>query len=118
VDKGSFRFFNDFSKVSCDLVTKGSYINCSDKEPEDVKPKDKNFDEAAEKVVDTSNTVSGTGGPDISFGNMFQSKFKIILIVIIVIVVVIAVAILVIFLYYYCNRRSCVHCKYMLTTSR
>jgi hypothetical protein len=56
VDEGSFRFFNDFSKVSCDLVMEGSYINCSDKEPEDVKPKDQGFDEAAEKIVDTSNT--------------------------------------------------------------
>jgi hypothetical protein len=54
-----FGFFNDFSKVSCDLVTEGSYINCSDKEPEDVKSKDQDFDEAIEKVVDTSNTVSG-----------------------------------------------------------
>jgi hypothetical protein len=85
--------------------SKGSYINCSDKEPEEVKPKDQGFDEAAEKIVDTSNTVSGTGGLDISFGNIFQSKFKIILIVIIIIVVVsISVAILIIFLYCYCNR--------------
>jgi hypothetical protein len=121
VDKESFRFFNGFSKVSCDLVTEGSYINCSDKEPEDVKPKDQGFDEVAEKIVDTSNTVGGTGGLDISFGNMFQSKFKIILIVIIVVVVVsISVAILIIFLYYYCNKLGfwSVHCKYMLATSR
>jgi hypothetical protein len=90
VDEESFKFFNNFSKVSCDLVTEGSYINCSDKEPEDVRPKNQGFDETAEKVVDTSNTVSGTRGLDISFGNMFQSKFKIILIVIIVIVVSIA----------------------------
>jgi hypothetical protein len=71
VDERSFRFFNDFSKVSCDLVIEGSYINCSDKEPEEVKSKDQGFDEATEKIVDTSNTVSGTGGPDISFVNMF-----------------------------------------------
>jgi hypothetical protein len=32
-----------------------------DKEPEEVKPKDRRFDEASEKIVDTSNTVSGTG---------------------------------------------------------
>jgi t-SNARE complex subunit (syntaxin) len=83
----------------------GSYINCLDKEPEEVKPKDQDFDEAAERIVDTSNTVSGTGNLDISFRNMFQSKFKLILLVIIVIVIVsIAVAILIIFLYFYCNR--------------
>jgi hypothetical protein len=84
VDKGSFRFSNDFSQVSCDLVTEGSYINCSDKEPEDVKPKDQGFDEAAEKIVDPLNAVSGIGGLDISFGNMFQTKYKIIMIVIII----------------------------------
>jgi hypothetical protein len=39
VNKGSFRFFNDFSKVSYDLVTENSYINCSDKDPEEVKYK-------------------------------------------------------------------------------
>jgi flagellar basal body-associated protein FliL len=54
--------------------------------------------------VDTSNTVSGTRGLDISFGNMFQAKYKIIMIVIIIIVVVtIAVTVPIIFLYYYCN---------------
>jgi hypothetical protein len=105
VNEKCFKFFNDFSKISCDLVMDGSYINCADKEPEDVKPKDQGFDEATEKIVDTSNTVSGRGGLDISFGNMFQSKFKIILIVIIIVVdVSIAVAILIIFLYCYCNR--------------
>jgi hypothetical protein len=45
VDQGFFRFFNNFSKVSCELVTEGSYINCSDKESEKVKPKDQGFDE-------------------------------------------------------------------------
>jgi hypothetical protein len=39
VDEGFFRFFNDFGKVLCDLVTEGSYINCSDKEPKEVKLK-------------------------------------------------------------------------------
>jgi hypothetical protein len=29
--------------------------------------------------VDTSNIVSGTEGLDISFGNMFQAKYKIIM---------------------------------------
>jgi hypothetical protein len=89
VDERSFRFFNNFSKVSCDLVIEGLYINCSDKEPEEVKPKDQGLDETAKKIVDTSNTVSGTGGLDISFGNMFQAKYKIIMIVIIIIIVVV-----------------------------
>jgi hypothetical protein len=64
------------------LVTEDSHINCSDKEPEKVKFKNEGFDETAEKIMDTSNTVSGTGCLDISFGNMFQAKYKIIMIVI------------------------------------
>jgi hypothetical protein len=68
------------------LITEASYINCSNKEPETVKLKDQDFDEAAEKIVNTSNTLSGTGGLDISFGNMFQTEYKIIVIVIIIIV--------------------------------
>jgi hypothetical protein len=48
-----FLDFSMTSKVSCDLVTEGSYINCSDKEPEKIKPKDQGFDEATEKIVDT-----------------------------------------------------------------
>jgi hypothetical protein len=35
-----------------------------------VKPKDQDFDEATEKILDTSNTVSGIGGLD----NLFSSK--------------------------------------------
>jgi hypothetical protein len=36
---------SDFSKVSCDLVTEYSYINCFNKEPEEVKAKDQGFSE-------------------------------------------------------------------------
>jgi hypothetical protein len=43
-----------------------------DKEPEEVKPKDGRFDGASEEIVDTSNTVSGTGVDiSISLRNMF-----------------------------------------------
>jgi hypothetical protein len=50
VDERSFRFFNDFSKVSYDLVTENSYINCLNKKPEEVKPKNQGFNEAGEKL--------------------------------------------------------------------
>jgi hypothetical protein len=84
-----------------------SYTNCSDKEPEEIKPKDQGFDEAAEKVVDTSNTASGLGGLDISFGNLFSSKSKLIGWVIDIIAIVItAVIIFIIILYCYCTRAS------------
>jgi hypothetical protein len=101
VDKGFFRFFNDFSNMLCGLVTEGSYINYSDKKPEEVKPKDEGFDKTAEKIVDITKTASGTGGLDISFGNIFQVKYKIIMIVIIIIAVAITAIILIIFLYCY-----------------
>jgi hypothetical protein len=42
--------FNDFSKILCDLITKGSYINYSDKEPEELKLKDQNFDKTVNKT--------------------------------------------------------------------
>jgi hypothetical protein len=42
VDEGSFKFFNDFSE--------GSYINYSDKEPEEVKPKDQDFDKLQKRL--------------------------------------------------------------------
>jgi hypothetical protein len=80
IDEGLFRFFNDLEKISCDLISEGSYINCSDKEPETIKPKDQGFDKAPEKITDTTNMVNN------------------------LVVVSIAVAILVIFLYCYCNR--------------
>jgi hypothetical protein len=43
-----------------------------DKEFEEVKPKDRGFDKASEKMVDTSNKVSGTEvNISISLQNMF-----------------------------------------------
>jgi hypothetical protein len=52
-------------------------------------------------IVDTFNTDSGTPDLDISFRNMFQAKYKIIIIVIITIMVI---TIAVIVLIMYCNR--------------
>jgi serine/threonine protein phosphatase PrpC len=49
------------------LVTEGLYINYSDKELEEIKPKDQGCNETAEKIVDTSNTINGTGNINISF---------------------------------------------------
>jgi hypothetical protein len=76
VDEGSYRFFNDLQGISCNLIGEGSYTDCSDKEPEDIKPKDQGFDESAEKIVDTFNSATGSSGLDISFGSLFQSKAK------------------------------------------
>jgi hypothetical protein len=68
-----------------------------------VKPKDQGFDKVAEKMY-TSNTINGIGGLYISFGKMFQTKYKVIMILIIIVVVTIAAIVLIIFLYYYCNK--------------
>jgi hypothetical protein len=37
VDEGSFKFFNNFLKFSYDLVTEEFYINCSNKESDEIK---------------------------------------------------------------------------------
>jgi hypothetical protein len=49
VDEKPYKFFGDLWGISCDLKGKRYYINCSNKEPEEIKPKDQGFDEAAEK---------------------------------------------------------------------
>jgi hypothetical protein len=41
--------FNDLHKISCDVNGEGSNTNYSNKEPEKIKPKDQNFNEAAER---------------------------------------------------------------------
>jgi hypothetical protein len=64
---------------------------------------------ASIKPQKKSNTVSGTGNLDISFGNMFQVKYKVIMIVIIIVVAVaIAATVFIIFLYCYCNNTKIV----------
>jgi hypothetical protein len=66
----------DFSKISCNLVTEGSYINCSNKHPEEVKPKDQGFNKATEKIIDTTNIISGTGGLDIHLETCSKLNIK------------------------------------------
>jgi hypothetical protein len=75
--------FLDSLMIFQKLVTQNSYVNCSDREPKELKPKNQYFDKTIEKIVDTSNTVGKNGGLDISFGIMFQTKYKIIMIIII-----------------------------------
>jgi hypothetical protein len=50
IDEGSYRF-----------TGKGNYINCSDKTPEEIRPKDQGFDEAAEKIVNITSDNSNNG---------------------------------------------------------
>jgi hypothetical protein len=104
VDEGSYRFFNDLQGISCNLIGEGSYTDCSDKEPKDIKPKDQGFDEAAEKIVDTSNSAIVSSGLDLSFGSLFQSKAKQIALIVSIIVIVVVAIILFIIIYCYCSR--------------
>jgi hypothetical protein len=38
-----------------------NYVNCSDKKPEEIRPKDQGFDEAAEKIVNITSDNSNNG---------------------------------------------------------
>jgi hypothetical protein len=58
IDKGSYRFFADLYGISCEFMGEGNYINCSDKTPEIIRPKDQGFDEAAEKIVNITSDNS------------------------------------------------------------
>jgi hypothetical protein len=50
-------------------------MNCSDKTSEEILPKDQDFDEAAEKIVNiTSNNSNNT--LNLSFKDLFNSKYK------------------------------------------
>jgi hypothetical protein len=51
VDEGSYKFFAYLHGISYEFTGESNYVNCSDKDPEEIKPKDQNFEEAAEKIV-------------------------------------------------------------------
>jgi hypothetical protein len=59
--EGSFKFFGDIQRTSCDLVGEGLYACCSDKDPEEIKPKDQGCHEATEKIVKISPDDGNTG---------------------------------------------------------
>jgi hypothetical protein len=104
IDEGCYRFF---AEVSCEFTGEGNYVNCSDKTPEIVRPKDQGFDEAAEKIVNitSDNTNNGLNLNQLSFKNLFNSKYKNIMWTIIFIIsVIIFITILIIICYCYCNR--------------
>jgi hypothetical protein len=51
IDEKSYRFFANLYGISCEFTSEGNYVNCSDKTPEEIRPKDQGFDEAAENIV-------------------------------------------------------------------
>jgi preprotein translocase subunit SecY len=90
-----------------EFTGEGNYINCSDKDQEEIKPKDQGFDEAAEKIVNKTadNSNKGLNLDQLSFKDLFNSKYKSIMwTIIIIIAIVIFIIILFIICYCYCNR--------------
>jgi hypothetical protein len=78
IDEGSYRFFADFYGISCEFTGEGNYVNCSDKTPEEIRPKDQGFDEVAEKIVNITsyNSKNGLNLDQISFKYLFNPKYK------------------------------------------
>jgi hypothetical protein len=51
IHEGTYRFFTDLYGISCEFMVEGNYVNCSDKTPKEIRPKDQGFDETVEKIV-------------------------------------------------------------------
>jgi hypothetical protein len=69
IDEGSYRY---------EFTGEGNYINCSNKTPEEIRPKDQGLDEAAEKTVNitSDNSNNGLSLDQLSFKDLFNSKYK------------------------------------------
>jgi hypothetical protein len=66
-------FFGDIQRISCDLIGEGLYTNCSNKEPEEIKPKDHSSDEITEKKISQSEDEdTELHLENISFKNLFN----------------------------------------------
>jgi hypothetical protein len=92
---------------ACEFTGEGNYVNCSDKTPEEIRPKDQGFDEATEKIVNitSDNLNNGLNLDQLSFKDLFNSKYKTIMWTIIIIIsVIVFITILIIICYCYCNR--------------
>jgi hypothetical protein len=107
IDEGSYRFFADLYGISCEFRGEGNHVNCSDKTPEIIRPRDQGFDEAAEKIVNITSDDSNNGLniDQISFKDLFNSKYQNIMWTIIIIIsVIVFITILIVICYCYCNR--------------
>jgi hypothetical protein len=69
-----FIFFGDIQKISCDLIGKGLYTNCSDKDLEEIKPNDEIIEKNVKIFPDDGNT--GLHLENLSFKYLFDSKSK------------------------------------------
>jgi hypothetical protein len=107
IDERLYRFFADLYGISCESMGEGNYVNCSDKTPEEIRPKDQGFDEAAEKIVNitSDNSKNGLNLDQVSFKDLFNSKYKTIMWTIIIIIsVIVFITILIIVCYCNSNR--------------
>jgi hypothetical protein len=97
----------DSSQTSCEFTGEGNYVNCLDKDLEEIKPKNQGFDEAAEKIVNitSDNSKDGLDLDQLSFKDLFNSKYKSIMwTIIMIIAILIFIIILFIICYCYYNR--------------
>jgi hypothetical protein len=102
-----YRFFANLYGISCEFTDENNYVSCFNKTPEEIRPKDQGFDEAAEKIVNISsdNSNNGLNLDQLSFKDLFNFKYKTIMWTIIIIIsVIVFITILIIICYCYCNR--------------
>jgi hypothetical protein len=61
-----------------EFIGEGIYVNCSDKTPEEIRPKGQGFDEATEKKINitSDNSNNGLNLDQLSFKDLFNSKYK------------------------------------------
>jgi hypoxanthine-guanine phosphoribosyltransferase len=51
IDKGSYRFFADLYGISYEFMGESNYVNCSDKTPQEIRPKNQKFSKTTKKIV-------------------------------------------------------------------
>jgi hypothetical protein len=95
IDEGSYRFFADLHGISCEFTGEGNSVNHSDKIPEEIRPRNQNFDKIAEKIID----INSDNFNKSKFGQFqMQNNYTII------IIMSVTITILIIICYCYCNR--------------
>jgi hypothetical protein len=74
-----------------EFTGEGNYINCSGKDPEEIKPKNQGFDVASEKIfnITSDNSKNGLNLNHLSFKDLFNSKCKSIMWTIIIIIAIV-----------------------------
>jgi hypothetical protein len=96
----------DSSQTYMEFIGKCNYVNCLDKDPEEIKLKNQGFDETSGKKINiiSDNSKNGFNLDQLSFKNLFNSRYKTIMWIIIIIIAIIIFIIIFIIYYCYCNK--------------